>query len=146
MDIKDDFFVLGIETSCDETSAAVVRNGREILSNVISSQTDAHRKFGGVVPEIASRKHVELVIPVIDEALKEAGLSIPGDISVVGYDDEEISRHLHPALTTVVLPHRAMGQWAVERLATARDSERPVHPVGLACTLVERNSVARPRG
>jgi LacI family transcriptional regulator len=80
------------------------------------------------------------------EALKEAGLSIPGDISVVGYDDEEISRHLHPQLTTVILPHRAMGQWAVERLATARDGERPVHPVGLACTLVERNSVAKPRG
>lgn len=80
------------------------------------------------------------------EALKEAGLSIPGDISVVGYDDEEISRHLHPPLTTVVLPHRAMGQWAVERLATAREGERPLHPVGLACTLVERNSVAKPRG
>lgn len=80
------------------------------------------------------------------EALKEAGLSIPGDISVVGYDDEEISRHLHPQLTTVVLPHRAMGQWAVERLATARQAERPVHPVGLACTLVERSSVARPGG
>lgn len=80
------------------------------------------------------------------EALKEAGLSIPGDISVVGYDDEEISRHLHPPLTTVVLPHRAMGQWAVERLTTAREGELPIHPVGLACTLVERNSVAKPRG
>jgi LacI family transcriptional regulator len=80
------------------------------------------------------------------EALKEAGLSIPGDMSVVGYDDEEISRHLHPQLTTVVLPHRAMGQWAVERLATAREGDTPIHPVGLACTLVERNSVAKPRG
>jgi len=79
------------------------------------------------------------------EALKEAGLSIPGDISVVGYDDEEISQHLHPPLTTVILPHRAMGQWAVERLATAPDGERPLHPVGLACLLVERNSVAPPR-
>ncbi len=83
MDIKGDFFVLGIETSCDETSAAVVRNGREILSNVISSQTDAHRKFGGVVPEIASRKHVELVIPVIDEALKEAGIT-PERLGAIG--------------------------------------------------------------
>jgi len=64
---------------------------------------------------------------------------------VVGYDDEEISQHLHPPLTTVILPHRAMGQWAVERLATAPDGERPLHPVGLACLLVERNSVAPPR-
>ncbi len=79
------------------------------------------------------------------EALKEAGLVIPDDISVIGYDDEEISRHLHPQLTTVVLPHRAMGQWAVEHLATARDAERPVHPVGLACTLIERSSVSVPR-
>src|SRR6185437_9135252 len=67
------------------------------------------------------------------EALKEAGLSIPGDISVVGYDDEEISRHLHPRLTTSILPHRAMGQWAVEQLVTAREGEAPIHPVGLAC-------------
>lgn len=79
------------------------------------------------------------------EALKEAGLSIPRDISVVGYDDEEISRHLHPQLTTVILPHRAMGQWAVERLATARNGEFSIQPVALACTLVERNSVAPPR-
>lgn len=80
------------------------------------------------------------------EALKEAGLSIPHDISVVGYDDEEISRHLHPQLSTVILPHRAMGQWAVERLATARDGERPLHPMALPCTLVERSSVGPPRG
>ncbi len=79
------------------------------------------------------------------EALKEAGLSIPGDMSVVGYDDEEISRHLHPQLTTVVLPHRAMGQWAVEQIARGARPDGPVLPVELECTLVERVSVARPK-
>jgi len=68
--------VLAIETSCDETSAAIVKGGRKILSNVISSQIDIHRKFGGVVPEIASRKHVEMIIPVVDEAIKTAGIDI----------------------------------------------------------------------
>ncbi len=70
------YLVLGIETSCDETSASVVADGREILSNVIASQIDLHREYGGVVPEIASRKHVELILPVIDEALKEAGITL----------------------------------------------------------------------
>ena len=71
-----DAVIIGIETSCDETSVAVVKNGREILSNIISSQVSIHREYGGVVPEIASRKHVELIIPVIDKAIKEAGIAI----------------------------------------------------------------------
>ncbi|MDO8587813.1 MAG: tRNA (adenosine(37)-N6)-threonylcarbamoyltransferase complex transferase subunit TsaD [Armatimonadota bacterium] len=65
--------ILGIETSCDETSAAVVEDGRSILSNVVASQIDLHQKYGGIVPEVASRKHVELILPVIQEALDEAG-------------------------------------------------------------------------
>ena len=69
--------ILGIETSCDETSAAVLRDGRDILSNVVASQTDLHAKFGGIVPEIASRKHVEVVNAVIQEALDEAGVGFP---------------------------------------------------------------------
>lgn len=67
---------LGIETSCDETAAAVLRGGRELLSNVISTQIPLHRKFGGVVPEIASRKHIVNIMPVIDEALTEAGVDL----------------------------------------------------------------------
>jgi N6-L-threonylcarbamoyladenine synthase len=67
--------VLGLETSCDDTSAAVVRDGHEILSSIVSSQIDLHAKFGGIVPEIASRKHVELINPVIREALSVAGIS-----------------------------------------------------------------------
>lgn len=75
--------VLGLETSCDETSAAVVRDGRTILSNVISSQVPVHQKFGGVVPEIASRKHIEQVVPVIDQALREAKVTLD-EISAIG--------------------------------------------------------------
>lgn len=69
-------FVLGIETSCDETAASVVRDGTQILSNVVSSQIESHKRFGGVVPEIASRHHVEQVTYVVEEALVQAGLTI----------------------------------------------------------------------
>ena len=74
---------LAVETSCDETSAAVVADGRKILSNIISSQVPVHQKFGGVVPEIASRKHIENVILVVDEALRQAGVTL-AQISVIG--------------------------------------------------------------
>ena len=67
---------LGIETSCDETAAAILRGGRELLSNVISTQIPLHRKYGGVVPEIASRKHIVNIMPVIDEALTAAGVTL----------------------------------------------------------------------
>ena len=68
--------VRGIESSCDDTAAAVVKDGRKILSNVVSSQIDFHKKYGGVVPEIASRKHVESILPVIKEALESAKLTL----------------------------------------------------------------------
>lgn len=71
----NDILILGIESSCDETAAAVVKNGREVLSNVINSQIDIHKRYGGVVPEIASRCHIEAVNAVIDEALENAGVS-----------------------------------------------------------------------
>lgn len=77
------FLTLGIETSCDETAASVVANGREMLSNVISSQIDIHTEYGGVVPEIASRKHLENVNWVIDKAVSDAGCSID-DIDLIG--------------------------------------------------------------
>lgn len=67
--------ILGIETSCDETAAAVVQNGRHILSNIVNSQIDIHRRFGGVVPEVASRKHVENIGLVVQKAMAESGLA-----------------------------------------------------------------------
>jgi N6-L-threonylcarbamoyladenine synthase len=72
------FCILGIETSCDETAAAVVANGTAVISSVVSSQVDLHARFGGVVPEIASRAHVDLLPPVVAEALVEAGLDGDG--------------------------------------------------------------------
>lgn len=75
--------ILGIESSCDETAASVVKNGRELLSNVISSQIDTHTKFGGVVPEVASRKHIEVVNSVVEEALEKAGMTLD-DIDAIG--------------------------------------------------------------
>ena len=73
---EKDVLILAIETSCDETAAAVVKNGREILSNVIYTQIKLHTVFGGVVPEIASRKHIEKINPVIEEALSQAGVTL----------------------------------------------------------------------
>lgn len=78
-----DIICLAIESSCDETSVAVVKNGREVLSNIISSQIEIHKKFGGVVPEVASRKHVEAINLVIEEALVKANVSFD-DIDIVG--------------------------------------------------------------
>ncbi len=80
---EEDVITLAIESSCDETSASVLKNGREVLSNIINSQIDQHKRFGGVVPEVASRKHIENINGVIDQALKEAKISF-GDISHVG--------------------------------------------------------------
>ena len=65
--------ILGIDTSCDDTSASVVENGTTIISNIISSQTAIHKKYGGIVPELASRRHIEMIWPVVDESLKSAG-------------------------------------------------------------------------
>ena len=73
--MSDNQIIMGIETSCDETAVSIVQNGREILSNVVASQIESHKRFGGVVPEIASRHHVEAITLVIEEALKQADKS-----------------------------------------------------------------------
>jgi len=75
--------ILGIESSCDETAAAVVADGREILSSVVASQVDVHRKYGGVVPELASREHLRQIVPVVREALAQAGLKL-ADMDAIG--------------------------------------------------------------
>ncbi|ROR21895.1 N6-L-threonylcarbamoyladenine synthase [Mobilisporobacter senegalensis] len=81
--MNKDILILGIESSCDETAAAVVKNGREVLSNVISSQIELHKLYGGVVPEIASRKHIEKINQVIEEALSSAKVTLD-DIDAIG--------------------------------------------------------------
>lgn len=74
--------ILGIDTSCDDTSASVVENGRSIRSNIVSSQSDIHARYGGIVPELASRRHIEMIVPVADEAMKQAGAEF-SDLSAV---------------------------------------------------------------
>src|SRR6266851_3310459 len=75
--------ILGIESSCDETAAAVVADGREILSSVVASQIDIHQKYGGVVPELASREHLRQIVPVVREALAQAGLPL-SNVDAIG--------------------------------------------------------------
>src|SRR5215813_15570869 len=69
--------VLGIETSCDETAAAVLDGGRKILSNIVASQDDVHAPYGGIVPELASRRHIDVIVPVVKRALETAGVTLP---------------------------------------------------------------------
>jgi N6-L-threonylcarbamoyladenine synthase len=81
--VEKDIYILAIESSCDETAAAVVKNGRTVLSNVISSQIELHKLYGGVVPEIASRKHIEKINQVIEEALEQANVTLE-EIDAIG--------------------------------------------------------------
>ncbi|MFL6352452.1 MAG: tRNA (adenosine(37)-N6)-threonylcarbamoyltransferase complex transferase subunit TsaD, partial [Bryobacteraceae bacterium] len=74
--------ILGIESSCDETAAAVVENGHRIRSNVVASQLDTHAKYGGVVPELASREHLRAIVPVVRQALEEAAAKL-ADLSAI---------------------------------------------------------------
>ncbi|MCM3324827.1 tRNA (adenosine(37)-N6)-threonylcarbamoyltransferase complex transferase subunit TsaD [Cytobacillus kochii] len=80
--MKKDQYILGIETSCDETAVAIIKNGREIIANVVASQIESHKRFGGVVPEIASRHHVEQMTIVLEEALNKASMTM-NDIDAV---------------------------------------------------------------
>lgn len=81
-DSKEDIIILALESSCDETACAIVKNGREVLANVVASQIKTHMQFGGVVPEIAAREHLEAVNVIIDEAFKQSGLK-PEDITAI---------------------------------------------------------------
>src|SRR5690625_3619886 len=73
--MKKDQYILGIETSCDETAVAIVKNGMEIIANVVASQIESHKRFGGVVPEIASRHHVEQITITLEEAFQQANVT-----------------------------------------------------------------------
>ncbi len=75
-EMKKDEYILGIETSCDETAASIIKNGKEIVANVVASQIESHKRFGGVVPEIASRHHVEQITVVLEETLEQSGVTM----------------------------------------------------------------------
>ncbi len=109
MDTQDNSLTLGIESSCDETSVAILRGGREILANVISTQIPIHQKFGGVVPEIASRKHIVNIMPVLDEALHKANVTLQ--------DIDRIAVAYGPGLVGALL----VGVSAAKTLAFALD-------------------------
>ena len=79
----EDKLILSIESSCDETAAAVVKNGREVLSNIIATQIETHKAYGGVVPEVASRMHIEVINKVVREALEKAEVDLK-DIDAIG--------------------------------------------------------------
>src|SRR5438094_8229422 len=103
--------ILGIESSCDETAAAVVADGREILSSVVASQIDIHRKYGGVVPELASREHLRQIVPVVREALAQAGMKL-GDVDAIGVTQG-------PGLGGALLVGRTYGKTLAEGLGKA---------------------------
>ena len=107
--MEEEILTLGIESSCDETSAAVLRGGRTVLSNVISTQIPIHQKFGGVVPEIASRKHIVNIMPVIDEAVRQAGVTLK--------DIDQVAVTYGPGLVGALL----VGVSAAKALAFALD-------------------------
>ena len=79
-----DYYILGIESSCDETACAIVKNGKEIISNVVATQIDVHKQFGGVIPEVASRIHVENISMVIEEAMNKANMKIE-DVDAIAF-------------------------------------------------------------
>ncbi|WP_462412661.1 tRNA (adenosine(37)-N6)-threonylcarbamoyltransferase complex transferase subunit TsaD [Neobacillus sp. Marseille-QA0830] len=110
-----DQLILGIETSCDETAVAIIKNGREIAANVVASQIESHKRFGGVVPEIASRHHVEQITIVMDEALHQANLTM-ADIDAIAVTEG-------PGLVGALL----IGVNAAKALAFA--NQKPLVPV-----------------
>ncbi|MED9821586.1 MAG: tRNA (adenosine(37)-N6)-threonylcarbamoyltransferase complex transferase subunit TsaD [Christensenellales bacterium] len=122
--------ILAIESSCDETAAAVVRDGREVVSSVIASQIPLHAMYGGVVPEIASRKHVESVNPVVDECLSKAGMTLA--------DVDAIAVTYGPGLVGALL----IGVSAAKALAYAAD--KPLIPVNHIEGHVSANYIAHP--
>ena len=112
--------VLGIESSCDETAAAVVRDGREILSSVVHSQASLHATYGGVVPEIAGRSHLAQILPVVDAALEQARTTLDG----IGC----VAVTTRPGLITCKkIQHRSIERWRIvpiHRVGGIRDQDR----------------------
>lgn len=125
-----DKYILGIESSCDETAASVVKNGREVLSNVINTQIDLHKIYGGVVPEIASRKHIENIDAVIDEALDKANMRLS--------DIDAIAVTYGPGLVGALL----VGVSSAKAIAYA--AKKPLVPVNHIRGHISANFIAHP--
>src|SRR5215467_7159244 len=119
--------ILGIESSCDETAAAVVADGREILSSVVASQVDVHRKYGGVVPELASREHLRQIVPVVREALAQAGLKLE-DVEAIGVTQ---GPGLVGALLVGITYGKTLAEALVKPLVSVNHLEGHVHAVFL---------------
>lgn len=126
-----DTYILGIESSCDETAASVVKNGREVLSNVINTQIDLHKQYGGVVPEIASRKHIENIDTVIDQALADAKMSLS--------DIDAVAVTYGPGLVGALL----VGVSSAKAIAYA--AEKPLVPVHHIRGHISANFIAHPQ-
>ena len=126
--------ILGIESSCDETAAAIVVDGRDILSSVVASQLDIHRKYGGVVPELASREHLRQIVPVVREALAQAGLTF-ADIDAVGVTH---GPGLIGALLVGVTYGRVLASEIGKPLVAVNHLEGHVHAVFLEAHLAGR--------
>src|SRR5450755_4700607 len=103
-------YILGIESSCDETAAAVVRSGEELISNVVYSQIATHQPYGGVVPELASREHLRAIVPVVRKALADAGKSYAKALAYAADKPLIAVNHLEGHIHAVLLEERQRGQ------------------------------------
>ena len=128
--------ILGIESSCDETAAAVVADGREILSSVVASQIDVHRKYGGVVPELASREHLRQIVPVVREAIAQAGMRL-ADVDAIGVTH---GPGLVGALLVGITYGKTLAQALGKPLVAVNHLEGHVHAVFLEAHKAERTA------
>jgi N6-L-threonylcarbamoyladenine synthase len=126
--------ILGIESSCDETAAAVVADGREILSSVVASQIDVHRKYGGVVPELASREHLRQIVPVVREAVAQAGMRLE-DLDAIGVTQ---GPGLVGALLVGITYGKTLAQALGKPLVPVNHLEGHVHAVFLEAHIARR--------
>jgi N6-L-threonylcarbamoyladenine synthase len=128
--------ILGIESSCDETAAAVVADGRELLSSVVASQIDIHRKYGGVVPELASREHLRQIVPVVREAIAQAGMKL-ADVDAIGVTQ---GPGLVGALLVGITYGKTLAQALGKPLVPVNHLEGHVHAVFLEAHRVGRTA------
>jgi N6-L-threonylcarbamoyladenine synthase len=136
VELRRNLRILGIESSCDETAAAVVADGREILSSVVASQIDVHRKYGGVVPELASREHLRQIVPVVREAVEQAGMKL-ADVDAIGVTQ---GPGLVGALLVGITYGKTLAEALGKPLVPVNHLEGHVHAVFLEAYKAERTA------